>query len=130
MVGARPIGIISGTAEQTRIAFFKKSTLSGFPWREQFSTLDATQILRFAARCEKQRCCHFDGEHCSLGARIRRELPPVVDELPACSIRANCRWFAEQGRDVCLRCPQIVSMIPAADSAMNRIAMVPLEDTP
>lgn len=123
MTGARPFGVIQGKAQELRIAFFKKSTLDGFDWRARFSSLDATQIFRFAARCEEDRCSHFDGERCSLGRRVRSNLPPVVDALPPCLIRATCRWFDEQGGQVCLRCPQVISMIPAADGELNELAV-------
>src|SRR5437868_11253492 len=115
MEGARPFGIISGTPQETRIAFFKKSTLDGFDWREQFGTQDATRLFRFGARCEESKCGHFNGRQCSLGERVKQGLPAVVDGLPQCLIRPRCRWFAEQGGEVCLRCPQVVTMIPAAE---------------
>jgi hypothetical protein len=124
MEGARPFGLISGTVEATRIAFFKKSALEGFDWREHFSTTAATRVFRFAARCEEGRCGHFDGHRCSLGERVTSGLPPVVDALPTCLIRPTCRWHAERGPDVCLRCPQVVTMIPEADTPLNAVAAV------
>ena len=122
MEGARPFGVISGTVEVTRIAFFRKSALDGFNWREQYSGGDATRVFRFAARCEEARCSHFDGNRCSLGLRVKAGLPAVVDVLPTCLIRPKCRWYAEQGSDVCLRCPQVVTMIPQADTPLNAVA--------
>ena len=124
MERARPFGVISGTPQETRIAFFKKSALDAFDWRKQFGTQDATRLLRFAARCDEQKCGHFDGSRCSLGQRVKEGLPAVVDALPPCLIRADCRWFAEQGGEVCLRCPQVVTMIPAADTPLNSVAAV------
>ena len=124
MEGARPFGVISGTVEETRIAFFKKSALDGFDWREKFSTKDATRVLRFGARCEENRCSHFNGTQCSLGDRVRNSLPAVVDALPTCLIRPRCRWYSEQGSEVCLRCPQVVTMIPEAETPLNAVAAV------
>ena len=124
MEGARPFGVISGTPQETRIAFFKKSALDGFNWREQFSSQDATRLFRFGARCDEHKCGHFDGSRCSLGGRIKQGLPAVVDAPPPCLIRPKCRWFAEQGVEVCLRCPQVVTMIPAADTPLNAVAAV------
>jgi hypothetical protein len=122
MHGARPFGIIGGTATETRIAFFKKSAQDGFDWQTRYGDADATRLFRFAARCETTGCGHFAGGGCSLGHRVRTTLPAVVDALPACLIRASCRWHAEQGDDVCLRCPQVVTMIPADDGPLNRVA--------
>jgi hypothetical protein len=122
MEGARPFGIISGSVDATRIAFFKKSALDAFNWREDFSAADATRVFRFGARCEEDRCSHFNGSRCSLGERVKHGLPAVVDALPTCLIRPKCRWFAEQGADVCLRCPQVVTMIPEAETPLNAVA--------
>jgi len=122
MEGARPFGVISGTQTETRIAFFKKSALEGFDWRDQFGTTDATRLFRFGARCDEAGCVHFDGSRCSLGERVNRGLQPVVDRLPTCLIRPRCRWFAEQGGDVCLRCPQVVTMIPSTETSLSMVA--------
>ena len=123
MEGARPFGVICGTPQETRVAYFRKSALDGFDWRKHFGMKDATRLLRFGARCEESACAHFASGACSLGGRIN-ELPPVVDALPACLLRPSCRWFAEQGPGVCLRCPQVVTMIPEGDTALNRAAAV------
>jgi hypothetical protein len=122
MPGARPFGVISGTAQETRIAFFKKSALDSFDWRENFGTKDATRLFRFGARCDEAKCAHYNGRTCNLGARVKAGLPAVVDTLPPCLIRPKCRWYAEQGGEVCLRCPQVVTMIPEADTPLNAVA--------
>jgi hypothetical protein len=112
MVGARPIGMLSGTPTEVRIAFFKKEALDVFDWRARFGGADATHLLRFGARCEEKRCGHFDGHTCQLGQRVNEELEPVVDHLPPCLLRPTCRWHAERGASVCLRCPQVATMVP------------------
>jgi hypothetical protein len=122
MGGARPFGVISGSPQETRIAFFKKSAQTAFDWRERFSGPEATKVFRFAARCEEGHCSHYADGHCSLGQRVTKELPPVVDTPPPCLIRPSCRWHAEQGSAACLRCPQIVTMIPEADTPINAVA--------
>jgi len=130
MEGARPFGVISGTPEETRVAFFRKSALDSFDWRAHFGTGDATRLFRFGARCEESGCAHFGSGKCNLGQRINRDLPPVVDALPACLLRPTCRWFAEQGGSICLRCPQVVTMIPAADTPLNHVATVHADRAP
>ena len=52
---------------------------------------------------------HFANHACSLAARIATMLDPVVSGLPRCAIRPTCRWFREQGRAACVRCPQVVT---------------------
>lgn len=84
--------------------------------------LSPTEVFRYGADCEEHRCAHFDGDRCSLAKRIVTQLPEVVQILPRCQIRATCRWFAEEGGAACRRCPQIVTMIPKSDNAINRVA--------
>jgi hypothetical protein len=125
MGDARPFGIVSGAGRETRIAFFKKSTLGGFAWRGHFSDVEASQVLRFGARCTEHGCSHYDGRQCALGDQVDRHLAPVVDQLPACLIRGSCRWFAERGAGVCLRCPQVVKMAMSPRSALDHVAELP-----
>jgi len=42
-------------------------------------------------------------------------------------IRATCRWYAEQGGDACMRCTQVVTMIPRRDDALNKAALAEAE---
>jgi hypothetical protein len=37
-------------------------------------------------------------------------LPVVVDALPPCTIRNNCRWFSQEGEAACKRCPEITTV--------------------
>jgi hypothetical protein len=81
-----------------------------------------TEVLRLAATCEESRCVHFDGTDCRLASRIVTLLPPVVSVLPRCAIRAECRWFHQEGRAACLRCPQVVTELPDASPALRLAA--------
>ena len=36
-------------------------------------------------------------------------LPAVTEALPACRIRPECRWYRQEGRPACMRCPQVVT---------------------
>ena len=93
-----------------------------------------TEALRIAARCETSRCVHFDGQRCALARKIVDELPEVVDALSACSVRSSCRWYAEQGRAACLRCPQVVTLrfdpVNADGSSRVRLSRYLLEIPP
>ena len=41
--------------------------------------------------------------------RIVQQLPTVVETLPACQIRSSCRWWLQEGKAACYRCPQMVT---------------------
>lgn len=122
MKGARIIGLISGSASEPRIAYLKKSAVPGMEINDKLGDIEPTQVFRFAAQCEESRCKHFGEGRCSLGARIAKQLPEVVDVAPPCQIRNTCRWHAEQGIQVCFRCPQVVTLIPPGDYVLNQVA--------
>jgi hypothetical protein len=82
----------------------------------------AGSVLRIAARCEVSRCAHFNGRHCELVRRVVDRMEAVVDVLPDCGIRPECRWFAEEGRAACLRCPQVVTAPLTADASLREVA--------
>jgi len=72
--------------------------------------LKPTEVFRLAATCAEHRCPHFDGTDCRLACRIVRMLPPVVDALPPCTIRKECRWFSQEGAAACKRCPEVTTV--------------------
>jgi hypothetical protein len=67
-------------------------------------------------------CRHFKGNACTLAHRIVDGLAPVVNALPPCQIRPTCRWFRQEGRNACLRCPQVITDKPNATAEEKRIA--------
>jgi hypothetical protein len=122
MQDARIFGVIGGSAEEPRIAYLKESAVVDPSALEQLGPLEPTQVFRFAARCEESRCVHFNGSRCTLAERIVAKLAPVVDTLPPCLIRPTCRWYAERGAEACLRCPQVVTMVPSGDETLDQVA--------
>jgi hypothetical protein len=81
-----------------------------------------SQVFRLAARCEETKCSHFDGARCQLAVRIAKLLPEADEKLPACVIRPECRWFRQEGRAACLRCPQILTGNSEADERLQEVA--------
>ncbi|HEV8490829.1 MAG TPA: nitrogen fixation protein [Candidatus Angelobacter sp.] len=82
-----------------------------------------SRVLRIAARCEENACMHFDGTNCQLATRIVQLLPTVTDTLPACLIRAECRWYRQEGRPACMRCPQVVTEFSEENEIFRKAAM-------
>ena len=52
---------------------------------------------------------HFAENRCRLASRVVETLPEAVDGLPPCRIRPTCRWWQQEGKAACLRCPMIVT---------------------
>ena len=112
MTRARVFGLIGGSPAAPRVAYLSKHAVAAAFVLKDLGGIDPGKIYRFAAACAEHRCTHYDGAHCSLAERIVTTFLPVVETLPACEIRSACRWHAEQGDAICLRCPEVVTMVP------------------
>ena len=123
MPDARIIGVLGGTPDDPHVAYLGARVHVDMQVLETLGNLEPTEVFRFAARCEEDRCTHFDGSSCRLAARVAKGLPPVVQALPTCQVRADCRWFAEQGKEACYRCPQVVTLIPRKKDRLNAVAL-------
>jgi hypothetical protein len=119
------LGVISRDAEAPRLAYLDEAMPAAPGTLELAAPLDVSQVFRLSARCEEKKCTHFDGIDCQLAVRIAKMLPEVVDYLPACNIRPDCRWFRQEGRAACVRCPQIVTGTHEADERLQKVAGVP-----
>jgi hypothetical protein len=67
------------------------------------------EVFRFAAACATDACAHFDGANCRLAQKLVASDLDRVGAMPPCRIRAECRWFAQEGKSACLVCPLIFS---------------------
>ena len=122
MEDARVLGIRGGSVDAPRVAFLVQIQ----PVTESLLAMAhpalPTEVFRFSARCEEKACAHFDGADCRLAQRIVATLPEVTDTLPPCQIRLTCRWWNQEGRAACLRCPQVVTQIPNPSEEILAVA--------
>jgi hypothetical protein len=123
--GAVALGVVDHTGTAPEVAYLDEPVPVSESLLALAEPLRPTELFRFAARCERSACRHWTGATCSLAARIVEQLPVASSELPRCTVRADCRWFAEQGRTACLRCPQIVTQNEAPTAAMRDAAAPP-----
>jgi hypothetical protein len=107
MEGSVIFGIVSGTPEQPQLIHLRETKPVPPELMSLESPVKPTEIFRIAANCS-ELCTHFDGNKCRLSQRIVEGLPQVSESLPPCPIRANCRWWSQEGKEACLRCLQIV----------------------
>lgn len=119
------LGVVSRDADEPRIAYLDEPLAPTPEMLELAAPIAVSQVFRLSARCEESKCTHFDGTRCQLAVRIAQLLPEVVDTLPACNIRPDCRWFRQEGRAACLRCPQIVTGNYEADERLQQVAGIP-----
>lgn len=122
MEASRVIGVYTRLGEEPRVGYLERTIPVTPELLSQTGAVRPTEVFRFAANCEQTRCCHFDGQNCKLAERIVRILPAVVNALPPCQIRAGCRWYQQEGRPACFRCPQLVTQNEAPSDAMRDAA--------
>jgi len=109
MPGARVFGIVTGTDAAQSVAWLERPIPVTPELPAKTGDVEPQRIFRVTAACQESKCTHFDGTNCKLVRRIVNLLEPVVASLPPCSLRADCRWFTQEGRAACMRCPQVVT---------------------
>ena len=81
------------------------------------------EVFRSATSCATSKCQHFDGSNCRLAQRVVEQLPVVEQHLPPCAIRRDCRWFQQEGKAACFRCPQIITDNYNASELVREVSM-------
>jgi hypothetical protein len=96
---------------------------NGVIYREQLTRVDAAFVdlasqsgnpekrFRFANKCVECGCKQWSKGKCGVIEAVMEHHPDEskTSELPRCSIRETCRWFAQAGRAACMICPRIVT---------------------
>ena len=122
MPQGRVFGVVGGTATEPRLSYLDQTAPVTDEIVAMAGPVKPTEVFRLAAPCVESKCCHFDGQDCKLATRIVQILPAVSEGLPVCAIRKDCRWFQQEGRSACMRCPQVVTLNCAASDAMVQAA--------
>ena len=125
MTECQVLGVASGNPGEPFLAYLDETLPATPEMLRMAEPALPTEVFRLAAHCEQERCTHFDGARCRLATRIVEMLPAVSTALPPCVIRAGCRWFRQEGRAACLRCPQIVTSNIEADERLRSVAGMP-----
>jgi hypothetical protein len=79
---------------------------------------DPQERFRFSSPCQQHACLQWAECQCSVPGRLTELLDPAEGSapLPRCAIRAQCRWYAQSGRDACQICPQVSTHEPSASA--------------
>lgn len=120
MEGSVVLGVLEDTAEGKRLAWLERPLPVTPELLGSTGEVDPRNIFRFAANCEERKCVHYNGKDCQLVTRIVQILPRAVETLPPCHIRTECRWYAQEGKQACFRCPEVVTHLenPSAEMVM------------
>jgi hypothetical protein len=123
MEGAIAIGLVDHTDDVPSVAYFERPVAASQELLALSNPLPPTELFRFAAPCETSACSHWNGKSCKLAQRIVHLLPAITADLPKCHIRGSCRWYAQEGRHACFRCPQIVTQNEEPSETMREAAL-------
>jgi hypothetical protein len=109
--GARVFGVVGGTADAPEVAYLPAPQPVTDELMQLAKPVRPGEVFRMAAPCACRGCGHFapEASQCRLVANIVQQRPSVVDTLPPCAIRSECRWWQQEGKAACLRCPQVVT---------------------
>jgi len=102
-------GIIGGTVAEPRVAYLKQPQPITDGLIAKVSPVTPAEVFRTASTCATNGCQHFDGKNCRLAERVVANISTVAEDLPPCSIRRYCRWWQQEGKAACLRCPQVIT---------------------
>lgn len=122
MPDAVAFGVIGGTAEQPVVSYLEGTLPASTGLLQLASPVRPTEVFRFAAPCAEDGCRHFGAGRCRLGRKLASEVDAKVQRLPACRIRSSCRWWHEQGKAACYRCPVVVTEHYSADTGLRAAA--------
>lgn len=122
--GSVILGVIQGTPNEPRLVHLTKPQPPTPEVLGLAAPVKPTEVFRFAAPCAEFECRHFDGHNCQLVGRVVELLPPVDDRLPLCQIRQSCRWWHQEGKAACMRCPMIVTESETDSETMMKVAGV------
>ncbi len=125
MPGAVVFGVVGGTVHEPRVGYLTEPLPVTPELLALTGEVEPTEVFRFGAPCAGGGCQHFDGSSCRLAGKLV-QLAPVVTgpSLPPCTIRRTCRWWRQEGKAACMRCPQ-VSTIEYLPSDELRLAADP-----
>ena len=105
--GARVVGVVLGEPDEPRVGYLAHPVPLTSELIAQTEPAGPGRLLRLAAPCAQGGCGHFQSGRCRLARNLVEFLPSVISDLPVCAIRSTCRWWRQEGRDACLRCPQV-----------------------
>src|SRR5882762_4542490 len=95
------LGVVRQDGPEPMVAYLEQPLAATREVLAMAAPLKPTEIFRLSATCAEHACPHFDGANCQLATRIVRMLPAVVDTMPPCLIRKECRWYAQEGPAAC-----------------------------
>lgn len=73
--------------------------------------------FRFASSCVQCGCRQWKDGRCGVIDTVLDSVPAGAERLPQCSIRAQCRWFQQEGEEACGVCPLVITDLMVEEEA-------------
>ncbi|NEP80393.1 MAG: nitrogen fixation protein [Okeania sp. SIO3C4] len=122
MPDSKVFGVIGGTVDEPRLAYLKEPLPVTDEVMALSDSVTPAEVFRTAAPCIEKNCQHFDGANCRLAMQVVENLTTAVEQLPPCSIRSNCRWWQQEGKAACMRCPQVITDNYSSSELIRQVA--------
>ena len=126
MDACRVLGVVQREGSAPKLEYLNHALAATPEILAMAAPLKPTEVFRLAATCAERKCPHFDGEDCRLATRVVRILPAVVDTLPPCIIRKECRWYSQEGGAACRRCPEITTVSYDLSPQVREVSGLPM----
>ena len=126
MDSCRVLGVVQPDGPTPRLVYLNELLPATDDVLAMSAPLKPTEVYRLAATCAEHKCPHFDGADCRLATRIVQILPAVVEALPPCTIRKDCRWYSQEGAAACRRCPEVTTVCYDLSPATREVSGLPV----
>jgi hypothetical protein len=117
---AELFGVVGGAPSDPRVSYLSGTVPVDDDVLALTAGVEPGQVLRVSAPCAESGCVHW-ADRCRLADGLVELLPTVTNDLPVCAIRQRCVWWRQEGRDACLRCPQVATVQTAPSTAARQI---------
>lgn len=107
--GAVAFGIVDHAATPPEVQYLDEPVPVTQELLELAAPLEPREVFRVGAPCQTERCTHWSGHDCQLVERIVKLVPAASLVTPPCKLRPTCRWYAQAGRNACVRCVHVVT---------------------
>jgi len=123
MEGVIVFGVVGGSTKEPRVSYLTERLPVTPELLALTGAVQPAEVFRFGAPCAGTGCRHFDGDSCRLASKLVQLAPPAgTPTLPACSLRPDCRWWRQEGKAACMRCPLVVTLNHLPSDEMRHAA--------
>lgn len=99
-----------GNSKDQIIGFYKEGLLHFLerPVDSIEAKISQTKDYRSINSCETKSCHNWNGKKCNVPDKILSRIKESFLQISEkCSIRKDCRWFHQEGIEICKKCPAI-----------------------